>query len=128
MAEAVVLDASAVLADLNDEPGGDVVRALGGGGRISAVNFTEIITKLIDKGATADEARYAAETLDLHVIDADQTLATEAGMLHARTRGKGVSLGDRFCLALGRRSGLPVLTADRQWASLDVGVEVRLIR
>ena len=128
MAEAVVLDASAVLADLNDEPGGDVVRALGGGGRISAVNFTEIITKLIDKGATADDARYAAETLDLEVIDADQALATEAGMLHARTRGLGVSLGDRFCLALGRRSGLPVLTADRQWASLDVGVEVRLIR
>ena len=127
MADAVV-DSSAVLADFNGEPGGDAVRAISGSAFISAVNFTEVISKLIEWGFSPEEARLAAEGAEYKIAVADQPRAAAAGMLHAVTRGKGVSLGDRFCLALAAELELAVLTADRRWTTLDIGVEVTLIR
>jgi ribonuclease VapC len=59
-------------------------------------------------------------------FDADQ--AVEVGGLEPALRGRGISLGDRACLMLARARGLPVLTGDRKWAELDLGVEVRLFR
>jgi PIN domain nuclease of toxin-antitoxin system len=124
----VVLDASAVLADLFDEPGAERVRAVAIGALLSAVNFAEVVTKLIDKGFPADEARGTAFRLALTVVPLDEDDAAESGMLRQTTRQFGFSLGDRACLALARRLQLPVLTADRDWARLDLGVEVQLIR
>jgi PIN domain nuclease of toxin-antitoxin system len=123
-----VLDASAVLADIFDEPGAEVVRATGSGSRLSTVNYAEVVSKLIDKGFDAEEARGIAGLLPFDIIELDRNCAANAGVLRATTRRVGLSLGDRVCLALAAELQLPVLTADRRWADLDLGVEVRLIR
>ena len=123
-----VLDSSAVLASLLGEPGGDDVDAAIEASFLSAANYAEIITELIDKGVSPDDAREATLQLRCEVAPIDEERAAAAGMLHARTRGKGVSFGDRFCLALAQELGLPTLTADRRWKTLDLGVDVTLIR
>lgn len=124
----VVLDASAVLADLRDEPGAEVVRAVSRTSYLSAINFAEIITKLIDAGTPPDAAGEIAEELGYTIVVADQERAAACGKLHAKTRRTGVSLGDRFCLALAQELSLPAMTGDRRWKDLDLGVEVTLIR
>jgi ribonuclease VapC len=123
-----VLDASAVLADLRDEPGAEVVRATLQGSVISSVNLAEVITKLIEYGASGAEAQALAEAGVYRVVDVDGHRAALAGALHEKTRRTGVSLGDRFCLALALETGAPAITADRRWATLDLGVEIVLIR
>ena len=122
------MDASAVLAFLQDEPGADQVAPRLATGVVSAVNYTEIISRLIDFGSTVDDAVLSARELNLEVRPLDAQDAADAGALRASTRSRGLSLGDRACLALGKRLGLPVYTADRAWAELDLGVEVVLIR
>lgn len=123
-----VLDASAVMALLRNERGAETVAARLAGAFISAANYAEVISKLVDFGSPADLAAEAAGLLGMAVIALDEIDARLAGMLRELTRVRGLSLGDRACLALGARLGLPVLTADRAWAELDVGVEVVLIR
>jgi ribonuclease VapC len=122
------LDASAILADLHGEPGGETVRASIESSVISAVNLAEVITKLIDNGMTAEQAWSLSDQLNCEVLDADRRRAGAAGALHAKTRRTGVSLGDRFCLALAEELGEPALTADRRWKELDLGIQVQLIR
>ena len=123
-----VLDASAVLSLLREEPGGDAVAEVLTYSSISAVNFSELVAKLCEWGADADEARQTLVELGLHVIDFDLPQAVEAGALRPRTRSAGLSLGDRACLALAQARGAQALTADRSWAALDIGVEIRVIR
>jgi ribonuclease VapC len=123
-----VLDASAVLADLFDEPGADQVRATLHGAFVSSVNYAEVISKLIDKGFDPAEARQHVDDLPCVVVPVDAACAAEAGMLRQATRSAGLSLGDRICLALASQMGLPALTAERAWKRLDLGMEVTLIR
>jgi ribonuclease VapC len=123
-----VLDSSAVLAAVNGEPGADVVTSLIGYSVISAVNFAEVVTKLVEQGASLDAARWTLAIFDLDVVAFDQALAEQAGALAPRTRSRGLSLGDRACLALAAREAIPAVTADRMWKELDLAVEVRLIR
>jgi ribonuclease VapC len=127
MAE-VVLDASALLAHLRGEPGGDLVADRLDSGAICAVNWTEVFQKLVDDGLSDITIRAALDGISAAVVIFDIPLAEDAGRLRRATRDRGLSLGDRACLALARREGLPVLTADRAWAELDLGVEVVLIR
>ncbi|HKR90107.1 MAG TPA: type II toxin-antitoxin system VapC family toxin [Phenylobacterium sp.] len=127
MAEAV-LDASAVLAMVRNEPGGEHVREVLPRAVISAVNYAEIVTKLIDHGVSDSTAAEVVGDLDLEVVMLDAETAMEACLLRESTRRWGLSLGDRACLALARARGLPAVTADRSWASVDVGVEIVLIR
>lgn len=124
----VVLDASAVLAALAGEPGADIVNAVLPNAVISAVNLTEVGAKLAERGMTEADIRTAVGLLGLNVATFDEDAAYAAAMLRVRTRGLGLSLGDRVCLALGVARSAPVLTADRTWARLDVGADVRLIR
>ncbi|HZK88615.1 MAG TPA: type II toxin-antitoxin system VapC family toxin [Stellaceae bacterium] len=124
----LVADASAILAALKNEPFGEfdpehLLRT-----SISTVNLCEVLTKLHSDGLSEEQAAAAVAKLDLRVIAFDQRLATVAAELWFRTLRMGLSLGDRACLALGRGLGCPVVTADRAWANLDVGVEVILIR
>ena len=123
-----VIDSSAVLADLRGEPGGAVARELTGASAISAVNLSEVIAKLIELGADVEAAEGLSAQLEYEVLDADQARAKRAGRLHSRTQKRGVSLGDRFCIALAEELNLPLITADRHWQALDLSVEVRLIR
>lgn len=124
----IVLDASAVLACKLGEPGADRVRPLIAGARLNTVNLTEVASRLIDRGAAAAAISGLPEELGCRIIPFDIDLALGAAILRNPTRRLGLSLGDRACLALAQRERLPVLTADRAWLELDVGVEVVLIR
>jgi ribonuclease VapC len=123
-----VLDSSAILALLNNEPGADVVEAELDDALISTVNYAEIIAKLAERGSTGAEAQAALRTIALTTVDFDIGLAQRTGMLRAETMSRGLSLGDRACLALAEREGVPALTGDRTWVGAVSGVEVRLIR
>ncbi|TWG99356.1 PIN domain nuclease of toxin-antitoxin system [Mesorhizobium sp. J18] len=123
-----VLDSSAVLAFLFAEEGGEVARKAFETALISAVNVTEIVAKQIDRGTGTDLAVLRVEDLNLQVRPFDNELALLAGKLRSATRSRGLSLGDRACLALAIRENAVALTADRKWADLDVGCKIELIR
>lgn len=123
-----VLDASALLTLLNEEPGKDVVEEAIGDCSISAVNYCEVIGKLIDAGVPDDDARHTVELLNIEIVDFDAKLAFQAASLRSATRILGLSLGDRCCLALGRARKATVLTSERSWSKLKIGLKVKLIR
>ena len=123
-----ILDTSALLAFVKGEQGAEFVASLIGEAAISAVNFAEAVSKLVEKGATIDLARAALSVATIDVIDFDRGLAEQTGALIAKTRSSGLSLGDRACLALAAREQVPAVTADRVWAKLGLGIEIRLIR
>ncbi len=127
MAE-IVLDASASLALLNAEPGAEVVAEAIPGAAISAVNLSEVVAKLADAGMPERAIRSSLQPLGLEVIPFDNDQAYRAGLLRASTKDAGLSLGDRVCLGLALITKLPVLTADRTWLELHVGVKVKAIR
>ena len=124
----VVLDASAVLALLYDEPGKEIVLQHALGARLLSVNLCEVLTRAIDKGGDPDEVQALIERLQFEIAPFDEDLAIEAAKLRVSTGRIGASLGDRACLAFTAGSGLPVLTADQKWAKLDLGIDIRLIR
>lgn len=126
---AIVLDASAVIALLLDERGASQVRDVLHGALISTVNLSEVVARLADD-VPVESLRAAVDTLALIAIAPDEATAFDAGRLRPITAFAGLSLGDRFCLALARRTNLPVLTADRAWLKIASAteVEVRLIR
>jgi ribonuclease VapC len=124
-----VLDSSALLAIIHGEPGAQrVAAALAAGAAISTVNLAEVITKLTERGFTPDDIEASVAKFQFERIDFDSPLAVDTGLLRAVTRSAGLSLGDRACLALARRLGLPVLTADRAWQTVQLGVQVEVIR
>jgi PIN domain nuclease of toxin-antitoxin system len=124
----IVLDSSAVLAHLRGEPGADLVQPKLQTGLVCAVNLAEIAGRLSDWGQSSDEVSTVIGLLALTVRPFDESLAFRAGALRSRTRSLGLSLGDRACLAMAEQEGLPVMTADRAWATLDLAVTVQLIR
>ena len=129
-----VLDASALLAWLQNEPGAERVdAALHGGATIHTVNWAEVLTKLASKGAVPTEV--ATELTERGMLG--QLLSVDPGAaedavsvadLYAVTRSAGLSLGDRYCLALGQRLNQPVLTTDRAWETLTLPVTLELVR
>ena len=124
----VVFDSSALLAIAFEEDGAAVAARALSGGIVSAVNASEIVAKFVDLGSGEDDARESFLAFGLHVRPFDETLAVAAGLMRAATRAHGLSLGDRACLALAIRERATVLTADRVWAELDLGVDVAVIR
>ena len=124
----VVLDASAMLAFALGEPGGDIVDGYLGDALASAVNVAEVGSRLVDLGNSWSKVRRSIAHMSLEVTPFDKAQALATAGLRDATRHRGLSLGDRACLQLAAQRGLPAVTADRAWAELDVGVEVRLIR
>ena len=130
MTRPVLLDASALLAAIFAEPGAQAVEAHIGNARISAVNGAEVIGKLVDRGMSEQAAQAVFDALLLPVEPFTARDGAAAGGLRAATRGAGLSLGDRCCLAAARERGLPAVTADRAWARLgpELGVQIEVIR
>lgn len=123
-----VLDASALLALINAEPGSEVVTDVLPGAAMCSVNFGEVVAKLTDLGWTEAEIREDLDSLDIAVIAFDRDLAYASGRLRSQTKSLGLSFGDRACLALGAQLGIAVLTSDRAWASLALSVKITVIR
>lgn len=124
----VVLDSSAILSVFLEELGREVVVSHLFEALTCSVNLTEVVTKMLDKRVALSDIDDTVSGLCGRIIDFDRDLAIQAGLLRAVTHHKGLSLGDRACLALAMREKLPVMTADRAWVDLDLPVEVVLIR
>ncbi|WP_105318330.1 type II toxin-antitoxin system VapC family toxin [Thermus tenuipuniceus] len=129
-----VLDASALLAYLKGEPGGEEVKeALLQGAAISAVNLAEVGSELADWGQDPAQLLGFLQGRGilgqvLRVFPFTEEDALEAARLRPLTRSLGLSLGDRACLALAQHLNLPALTADATWEGLAVGVRVEVVR
>jgi ribonuclease VapC len=124
----VILDASAMLALLFDEPGAEVVAPLAQGSRLLAVNYCEVVQRVIPIVGDGDRAELEIYRLEIAVIPFDRSLARMAANLREPTRFIGASLADRACLAFGLATGMPILSADRNWLKLDLGIDIRMIR
>ncbi len=123
-----VLDASAVLALINGEAGGDKVEPLLDKAVMSAVNFSEVIHKLVLGGVPVDEAVEVISDLIPKVVPFEKEVAVLSVALTPVTKAFGLSLGDRACLATAKFMGLEAVTADRVWGKVKVGIKIRLIR
>lgn len=127
-AEKIVFDASAILAMVRGEPGWDRVLAVLPDGVMSTVNAAEVYSKLEDWKIGKEDRRKYHAIIDRMVQPFDTDLALRTGALRRITHGTGLSLGDRACIALAQRLGLPAMTADREWAGLEMGVPIEVIR
>lgn len=126
----MILDASALLAFLLAEPGKErVAEALIDGATMTTVNFAEVATKYVLRGAKA-QAAGLSDRLPVTLVPVDEDLALRSALMADLTRPAGLSMGDRICLALGQRTGQVVLTADRGWLDVaaTVGAKVELVR
>jgi PIN domain nuclease of toxin-antitoxin system len=122
-----VLDASALLALLNGEPGSETVAAVVSEAVISSVNLSEVVAKLADHGMDERDLRGLIDGLGLSVVPFDEEQAYAAGLMRPATRRAGLSLGDRACLALARLRRAPAYTTDRSWKAIG-GVKIHAIR
>lgn len=123
-----VLDASAILALLNDEPGADLVQQALPDALVSCINLAEVVTRLTLIGMPESHVREVISYLGLDVRVFDEEQAFQTGLLAASTHARGLSLGDRACLALALACNASALTADRAWKELELPVDVRFIR
>jgi ribonuclease VapC len=129
MAKQYVLDASALLAALFDEPGARVTETVLNSSVISAVNYSEVIAKQMRKGVPLAAAIQVMDDLHLPVVPWDEDLAREASDLSPLVWTHGLSLGDRACLATARRLRRTALTAESAWKKLpNLTVDIKVIR
>jgi len=126
----VVLDASAILALLKGERGASKVAGVIADASVCAVNQAEVISHFVHLGAPLEDIRAMLGALPCLVVPADDALAWEAGGLRSVTASAGLSLGDRFCLALAKRLGVATYTANKAWRDIasEAGVKVVLVR
>jgi PIN domain nuclease of toxin-antitoxin system len=127
--DSIVLDASVLIAMLNQEPGADKITPdLLGSSVSSTVNLAEVQSKLVDRGVRADDAWKATINSVNEAVPFTVEQAKAAGSLIAETRSFGLSLGDRACLSLAIALKAPVYTTDRSWKNLKLGIRIHVIR
>lgn len=126
----VVIDTSALLAWLGQEPGWEKVEQAFATSacKISAVNLAELVAKTSERMREPDEILAMVSALPVEVVPFDRAQAFAAGALRVATRTLGLSLGDRACLALSTTLGATALTADKPWLALSIGVHIECIR
>ncbi len=124
-----VLDASALMALINQEPGAEVVARKLSHSCISVVNFAEVLTKMLEYGIEIEKAKRALDNFNLCLIPFDDEQIEGTSLLRIATKQYGLSLADRVCLNLGKILNLPILTADQIWGKLpDPHLKIELIR
>jgi ribonuclease VapC len=123
-----VLDASAVLALLQQEPGAEIVAAALQDSVISTVNWSEVLQKSISQEIDTQDMQSEFEALGVNIIPFSAPQANLAARLWQETKFLGLSLGDRACLALAIEQQATALTADKAWAQLKTGISIQLIR
>ncbi len=124
----LILDASALLALMNNEPGAEGVAEVVEGASMSSVNVAEVISKLVERGLESGDVHASIDGFGILIHDFTVADAVATGDLRHTTRQLGLSLGDRACIALAERLGGTVLTADSAWARGKLPVTVKLIR
>ena len=124
----IVLDSSVILANMLQEPGGEVLGNLTEDFRLSTMNLGEIVSRLAERGQPREVVHRAVAPLFANCVELSVSQAVQAGRWRQETKRFGLSMGDRICLALGHELGATVLTMDRAWADLDLGVTVRVVR
>ena len=130
MSTSIVLDASALIAMIDQENGGNEVADAINHSCMCSVNFAEVVTYYAHKGLSFDQIDEILRGLPMEIVSADQELSWAAGMLRPETKRAGLSLGDRYCLALAKSRKSEVLTADQKWGEIAdvVKVKMRFIR
>ncbi|QND52433.1 type II toxin-antitoxin system VapC family toxin [Phyllobacterium sp. 628] len=123
-----VLDSSAFLALVYGETGGEIVAERCRNGLMSTVNYSEVLTKQVERSQLGGAVTRYAKFLEIAIVDFDRELAEATAQLRRITRDRGLSFGDRACLALAIREKGYVLTADQAWKGLDVGCDIEMIR
>lgn len=122
-----VVDASALLGMLlNEEPARKVEKLLASSA-MSAVNFSETVAKLTDIDIPEKKVREILESLPMEIYSYDKKQAYISGLLRATTKARGLSLGDRACLSLGIVLGHTVVTMDKAWRNLNIGVGIEVL-
>jgi ribonuclease VapC len=124
----IVLDASALLALLYGEPGQDRVAVHLPTCCISTVNLAEVIGRFVRDGHAAPNIWQQLQATSIEFVPFSPEQATLAAQLLSETQPFGLSLADRSCIALAMLRNIPVLTADRAWAQVKVGVAIQVIR
>ena len=117
-----------MLALLNQETGKEKVEAVLTDSAISTVNYCEVLGKLIDAGLPEKDAIESFELLSVEVVSFDIDLARLTAVLRPATKKLGLSLGDRSCLALALARRSTIVTAERAWMKLKIGVKIELTR
>ena len=125
-AQGVVLDASAVLALLQEEPGADEIESLLEAALMSCVNLAEVIQKAEQHDVNTEGLEYDLEALGIEFRDYEFGMARPTAELWSM--GAGLSLGDRACLALAKTEGISAVTADGRWGATELPVDVRIVR
>ena len=125
-----VIDTSAFLAYLWQEPGWQTVEKimLEHCAAMSVVNLSKVIAKALDRGLPTENAEVLFASLEVEQIDFNGMLALHTALLRPLTRHRGLSLGDRACLALAKLRDAVAVTADQPWLELDIGVRIECIR
>ena len=122
-----VLDSSAILAVVNLEKGAEKVEPILSDSMVSSVNVAEVLTKLVEKNVSLEDALEEFLKLGLEIVDFDANQAAKVAELRPLTKHLGLSLGDRCCLALAVLENATAVTADKNWASLNL-CKIEVIR
>jgi ribonuclease VapC len=124
----IILDASALLAFLLREPGHEKIAPRLAGALMSSANLAEVLSKMAERGEDPDFFHQEIRALGISIEDLTEAHAADAARMRRETSSRGLSLGDRLCLALARDRNLPVLTTDRAWLGFDFGIPVEFGR
>ncbi|HEV2437047.1 MAG TPA: PIN domain-containing protein [Verrucomicrobiae bacterium] len=129
-----VLDTSALLALLFDEPGAEKIENLFHQASeadrpmfISAVNWAEVLYKMLRRqGASGFEgARQVERTMPLAVELVDRDMAEAAAHLK---NAHGLGLADAFAAALARHKKAELVTADTEFKAVEKEIKINWLK